>query len=79
VFEREISKEDLRQALATGKIIESYPDDEPYPRRLVLGWSGAQPIPVVVDDNRDENEIIVITVYEPRLDRWEPGLAERTR
>jgi hypothetical protein len=79
MFEREISKEDLRQALETGKIIESYPDDEPYPSRLVLGWSGAQPIPVVVADNRDENEIIVITVYVPDLDRWEPGFAEWRR
>jgi hypothetical protein len=77
MFEREISKEDVRQALETGTIVESYPDDEPYPSRLVLGWSGVRPIHVVVADNRDEDEIIVITVYEPDPGRWEPGFSER--
>jgi hypothetical protein len=79
MFEREISKEDVRQALETGTIIESYPDDEPYPSCLVLGWSGVRPIHVVVADNRDEDEIIVITVYEPDPGRWEPGFSERRR
>ena len=79
MFEREISREDVRQVLETGTIIESYPDDEPYPSRLVLGWSGVRPIHVVVADNRDEDEIIVITVYEPDPGRWEPGFSERRR
>ena len=79
MFEREISREDMRQVLETGTIIESYPDDEPYPSRLVLGWSGVRPIHVVVADNRDEDEIIVITVYEPDPGRWEPGFSERRR
>lgn len=77
MFEREISEADVRQVVKTGTIIESYPDDEPYPSRLVLGWIGARPIHVVVADNRDQDEIIVITVYEPHLDRWEPGFSER--
>ena len=79
MFEREISREDMRQVLETGTIIESYPDDEPYPSRLVLGWSGVRPIHVVVADNRDEDEIIVITVYEPDPGRWERGFSERRR
>jgi hypothetical protein len=79
MFEREISQEDVRQVLETGTIIESYPDDEPYPSRLVLGWRGARPIHAVVADNRDQDEVIVITVYEPDLERWEPGFAERRR
>jgi len=77
MFERAISKEDVRKALETGTIIELYPDDEPYPTRLVLGWSGARPIHVVAADNRDQGEVIVITVYEPDLDRWQPGFSER--
>jgi hypothetical protein len=79
MFEREISEEDVRQVLETGEIIESYPDDEPYPSRLVLGWSGARPMHVVVADNRDQDEMIVITVYEPDPGRWEPGFSERRR
>jgi len=50
-----------------------------YPSRLVLGWSRARPIHVVVAYNRDQDEIVVINVYEPDLDRWEPGFSERRR
>jgi Domain of unknown function (DUF4258) len=35
--ERGLSVEDVRIALANGKDIESRPDDQPYPARLVLG------------------------------------------
>ena len=77
MFERAVSKEDVRQVLATGKIIETYPYDKPYPSCLVLGWSGTRPIHVVVADNLDQRETIVITVYEPDLDRWEPGFEKR--
>jgi len=79
MFERRISEEDVRRVLETGKTSESYPDDEPYPSRLVLGWSGARPSHVVVADNRDQDETVVITVYEPDPDRWEPDFSERRR
>ena len=52
MFERAITKENVRQALATGKTIEAYPEDQPYPSRLVLGWAGTRPIHVVVADNQ---------------------------
>lgn len=77
MFERGITKDEIRQALATGKAIEVYPDDQPYPSRLVLGWVGSRPIHVVVADNVAQNETIVITVYEPDLIRWEPGFERR--
>ena len=77
MFERGISDEDVRQVLETGKTIESYPDDEPYSSRLVLGWSGARSIHLVVADNQDQDEIVVITAYEPDPDRWAPGFSKR--
>ncbi len=65
MYQRVISKAEVRHAIATGKTVEDYPDDTPYPSRLVLGWIGRRPIHVVVADNVDEEENIVITVYEP--------------
>jgi hypothetical protein len=79
MFEREIDEVTVRQALANGTIIETYPEDEPYPSCLVLGWSGPRPIHVVVAENPDQAETIVITVYEPDLTRWEPGFETRRR
>ncbi len=39
MFERRISVEDVNAALVNGKIIEDYPDDAPYPSRLLLGYA----------------------------------------
>ncbi|HEV8725662.1 MAG TPA: DUF4258 domain-containing protein [Candidatus Binatia bacterium] len=59
------------------KTLEDYPDDTPYPSRLVLGWNDRRPIHVVVADNVDEQENIVITVYEPDPLEWEPDFKRR--
>jgi hypothetical protein len=77
MFERQISVEDVRHVLAAGETIEDYPDDTPYPSRLVLGWSGSRPIHVVVADNVDGDELIVITVYEPDPSQWEADFKRR--
>lgn len=77
MFSRRVSVEDVRQVLATGEAVEEYPDDIPYPSRLVLGWCGSRPIHVVVADNAEAGETIVVTVYEPDLDQWEPGFRRR--
>jgi len=37
MFRRAISVEDVRRVLADGETIEDYPDDKPYPSRLLLG------------------------------------------
>lgn len=47
--------------------------------RLVLGWSDSRPIHVVVADNVDDQENIVITVYEPDLTEWERDFKRRKR
>ncbi len=77
MVERGISDEDVGRVLVQGKEIESYPDDLPYPSRLVLGWHGTRPIHVVAADNMADNETIIITVYEPDPDRWELGFERR--
>jgi hypothetical protein len=77
MFQRQVSPPDIRHVLATGEIIEDYPDDTPYPSRLVLGWCGSRPLHVVAADNKEDQETIIITVYEPDPDKWEPGFKKR--
>ncbi|MDA1348741.1 MAG: DUF4258 domain-containing protein [Chloroflexi bacterium] len=79
MFERSISEQDVHEVLRTAEVVEMYPDDIPYPSRLLLGWSQGQPIHVVVAENDDEETAIVITVYEPDDDVWEPGFRRRLR
>ncbi len=73
--ERGIREEDVARVISEGKEIENYPEDKPYPSRLLLGWVEHQPIHVVTATA--EHEIIVITVYEPDPSLWEPGFERR--
>ena len=77
MVERGINDDDVQQVLAEGNNIESYPSDVPYASRLLLGRCGTRPIHVVAADNSDDNETIIVTVYEPDLNRWEPGFERR--
>jgi len=69
--------EDVEYVLETGQTIEEYADDTPYPSRLILGWSDLRPIHVVVAQNQGEEELIVITVYEPDRNLWDVHFRRR--
>jgi len=63
--------------LETGEVIERYPDDRPYPSRLVLGWREDRPLHVVVAEQAEADTLIVITVYEPNPALWEDDFKRR--
>lgn len=77
MFERKISEPDVLQVLNTGKIIEDYPTDLPYPSCLRLGFVKNRPLHVVTAEATNEATTIIITVYEPDLARWEAGFEKR--
>ena len=77
MFERGISEIEVRDVLENGEIIEAYPNDFPFPSRLVLGTSSGRPIHVVVSDDPQAKTTIVITVYEPDPARWDPTFRHR--
>ena len=79
MFARDIDETDVREVLETGETIEAYPEDTPYPSRLVLGWRGNRPLHVVVADNTEAQETIVITAYEPDASQWDTGFERRRR
>lgn len=77
MFERGVSDEDVRRVISTGEEIAAYPDDRPYPSRLLLGWRGDRPLHVVCAYNVQDDEQIVITVYEPEPALWADGFRRR--
>jgi hypothetical protein len=79
MFQRRVGYEDVSKILFDGETIEEYPDDTPYPSRLVLGWAEGRPLHIVAADNDKDHETIVITVYEPDLAYWEPDFRRRKR
>jgi len=77
MFERQIPARDVLRVLQTGETIEEYPDDIPYPNRLMLGWRGKRPLHAVAVENASEHETILITVYQPDPEQWKPGFRRR--
>ncbi len=77
MFEREIKRSVVESVIQSGTTIESYPEDTPYPSRLVLGWDRDRPIHVVVADNLHDEETVVITVDQPDPMRWDASFSRR--
>ena len=77
MFERGISPKECEAVLEEGKTIEEYPDDQPFPSEIRLGFVGSRPIHLVVSFDRDT--VHVITAYEPTLERWEKEYTVRKR
>lgn len=75
---RGIGQADVLHAVASGEIIEQYPDDYPYPSCLLLGLSiDGQSLHAVC--GRGETEIWMITAYYPDPEEWEADLKTRRR
>ena len=79
MFERRISVEAVRQVLQSGEMIEDYSDEMPAPGGLMLGKRGQRPIHVVVAENAKEDELVVITVYEPDPSQWKAQFMGRKK
>lgn len=77
MYERHISEVEILSALENGQVIESYPNDMPHPSALLLGMAGTKAVHVVYADNNEENERIIITVYEPDPAIWREDMRTR--
>ena len=59
-----------------GEIIESYPDDYPYPSALILGYdSNSNPLHIVAGIG--DESLKIVTTYYPSLDKWESDYKTR--
>jgi len=77
MHERCITEEEVEHAISSGKAIENYPNDTPYPSTLLLGHAGTKTIHVVYADDVAEKIRIIITVYEPDPKIWHDDLKKR--
>lgn len=76
---RGIGEVEVREVLEDGEVIEAYPDELPYPSRLVLGRPSGRPIHVVAMDDPDARVTVIISVYQPDSHRWANGFRKRKR
>ena len=65
MFERSILRDDVKQAILDGKVIEKYEDDYPYPSFLIARIDSDNPIHVVVSYDKEIDICYIITTYKP--------------
>lgn len=73
---REIDVDEVEQAIASGEVIEDYPDDKYRPSCLTLGRTAAGRA-LHVQCRYAEPDVIVVTQYEPDPAEWSPDLRVR--
>lgn len=77
MFERSVTQSAVVAVVATGDIVTEYPEDSPYPSRLLFGYADGRPLHVVVAHDISSGLCIVITVYEPTVGQWGPDFKTR--
>jgi len=77
MFERNVSPATVRAVVESGAVIETYPDDIPYPSVLILGFANGQPLHVVLGYNDAVLECYVITAYRPDPGLWDDSFKVR--
>lgn len=67
---REISIQEVRETIRSGKIIEDYPDDKYGPSCLIFGYTSNKR-PIHIQCTYPSRTLLkVITVYEPDPEKW---------
>jgi hypothetical protein len=79
MFGRGISIAEVREVVVAGETIAEYPDDLPFPSRVMLGKVGARVLHVVAARDEATARCYVITAYEPDPAKWELGFRRRKR
>lgn len=75
-MERNITLDDIEQAILSGGIIEEYPDDTPFPSCLILGKTAKRASLHIVASN-DSEFLYIITAYHPDPQKWSEDFSVR--
>jgi len=76
--EEMISKDEVRQVIFGGEIIENYPEDKRGHSCLIFGFSNkGRPVHVVCSP--EEEYLWIITAYLPSKDKWEDDFKTRKK
>jgi hypothetical protein len=79
MINRNILSSDVNEILHSGEVIERYPDDFPFPSKLVFKIVNGRPLHIVLAFSKDQNLGIVITVYEVDIEHFEKDFKTRKK
>lgn len=78
MFERGISRAEVKTVLSKGELIELYEKNKPFPSGLLM-YMGTEPLHVVAALDPETGGCYVITVYRPDSQHFEADLKTRKR
>jgi len=76
MLQRGISRQQVKQAIINGMIIETYPDDHPIPS-VLLASGQPEALHVVLAYDAASTQCHIITAYRPDLTHFEADLTTR--
>ena len=79
MLERNITRENVKEVIIKGEMIENYESDKPFPSALFFKMENNRPIHVVIAFDEKQNKVHVITAYEPTLDIFESNYKTRKK
>jgi hypothetical protein len=77
MFQRELGKDDIIEVLKAGECVAGYPEDQPYPSYLILGFVGSRPVHIVVARDSTDDACYVVTAYVPHSSLWSDDFRTR--
>lgn len=79
MLERDISRNDVKEVLLKGEVINNYPHDKPFPSALLFKKINKRPLHVVAAIDEKNNKVYIITTYEPSLEIFEKDYITRKK
>ena len=77
MFQRAINPDAVTQIIAEGEVIADYPDDQPFPSALLLGFYGSQPVHAVIARELATGNCFLVTIYLPDPAIWDESFKRR--
>ena len=77
MFERAIAVADVVALIRSGEVIERYPQDQPLPSYLLLGFIDGEPLHVAVGVEVGDRRCVAVTVYRPSVELWDDDFRTR--
>lgn len=77
LIKRQISPDEVIHTLRTGRIIEQYPTDYPFPSCLMVSTVSNRTLHVVCSIGN--NQLYIITAYQPDPDAWDSTFTIRRK
>ncbi len=79
MFERGVTKQEVVSVIHYGEIIFEYPDDQPYPSKLLLSFVDKNALHIVVSHNIKNNFCYIVTAYKPSKSLWHDDYKTRRK